>query len=220
MKKRVAFFDLDHTLIANDCDVSWKEYLVEQEFAPFESLRRAHDFFEQYIHDDLILKDFIKFQLEEFRGETKESLNDYFLGHCVEKVLPRIIQDAKNVLDEKREEENIIVVLLTGSQGPIVEPIAKMFGVEHVCSNNLEITEDGTFTGDILLPFNGGKGKVHYAKEFCKKHDCLLEEAEYYGDSLSDQFILDAVGSSFAVNPDEPLRKIAEEKGWNIVEWN
>ena len=215
---KVAFFDLDHTLIENDCDVSWKEFLVEQEFAPVESLRRSHDFFDQYTRGERIADEFLDFQLEEFRGETPESLNDFFLAHCLEKVLPKIIHDAKEVLDQKRAEEGIIVALFTASQGPLVEPIAKMFGIEHVCANRLE-TKNGMYTGKVLPPFNGGEGKVHYAKEFCRRHGCKLEEAEYYGDSISDRFILDAVGNPVVVNPEEPLRKLATGKGWEIVEW-
>lgn len=217
--KKVVFFDLDHTLINNDCDVSWKEFLVEQEYAPVESLRQSQDFFEQYLKGERIAEEFIEFQLQEFRGETEESLRDLLLAHCVEKVIPKVIPDAKEVLDKKLAEEGTIVALLTASQGPIVSPIAKLFGVEHVCSNNLEKDKNGRFTGNLIAPFAGGEGKVHYAKLFCDKHGCKLEEAEYYGDSISDRFILDAVGDPFAVNPDEPLRKIATEKGWNIVEW-
>jgi len=216
---KVAFFDLDHTLIDNDCDVSWKEFLVEQEFAPMESLRRADDFFEKYIQGNLIIEEFLDFQLEEFIGETPESLRDFFLAHCVEKVFPKIIREAKAVLDEKLQEEGTIVALLTASQGPIVEPIAAMFGIEHVCANHLEIKE-GMFTGKIIPPFPGGEGKVHYAEEFCKKHGCKVEEAEYYGDSLSDRFILDAVKTPVAVNPNEELKELAIEKGWEIVSWN
>lgn len=216
---KVSFFDLDHTLINNDCDVSWKEFLVEQEFAPVESLWRSQEFFDQYIAGNRIADEYLEFQLEEFKNETKESLNDFFLAHCVEKVLPKIMQDAKAVLDEKLAEEGTIVALLTASQGPIVGPIAKMFGVEHVCANRLETNKEGVFTGRVLPPFNGGEGKVHYAKLFCEKHGCKLEEAEYYGDSISDRFILDAVGKPFAVNPEKPLHDLATQKGWNIVEW-
>ncbi len=216
---KVAFFDLDHTLIDNDCDVSWKEFLVEQEFAPMESLRRADEFFERYIAGERIMDEFLDFQLEEFIGETKDTLNGFFLAHCVEKVFPKIISEAQAVLDTKLQEEGTIVALLTASQEPIVEPIAKMFGIEHVCANRLEI-KDEMFTGKIIPPFIGGEGKVHYATEFCKKYGCKLEEAEYYGDSISDRFILDVVGKSVAVNPGEKLKKMAKEKGWEIVTWN
>lgn len=216
---KVAFFDLDHTLIDNDCDVSWKEFLVEQEFAPVESIRRANDFFDQYIAGERIADEYLDFQLEEFRGETQESLNDFFLAHCVEKVLPKIIPEARAVLDKKLQEEGTLVVLLTASQGPIVEPVAKMFGIEHVCANRLEM-KDGVFTGKVIPPFNGGEGKVHSASEFCKKHGCILEEAEYYGDSISDRFILEKVGYPVVVNPNDALQKLAEEKEWKVVSWN
>ena len=32
------FFDMDHTLIDNDCDVSWKDFMVAEKLAPPEAL--------------------------------------------------------------------------------------------------------------------------------------------------------------------------------------
>ena len=30
----IHFWDMDHTLIDNDCDVSWKEFLIAEGLAP------------------------------------------------------------------------------------------------------------------------------------------------------------------------------------------
>ena len=213
----ISFFDLDHTLIANDCDVSWKEFLVEEGIAPKDSLQKAQYFFEQYISGARIGDEFLKFQLAEFIGRTEQEIQVLAEKHCEIKVKPRIIQDAQEVLQNRFQSEKI-VCLLTASQGPIVAPIAEMFGIKHICPNRLEI-KNGVFTGNIEAPFAGGEGKVLYAQEFCKKQGAKLEKAEYFGDSYSDRFILDAVGIAVVVNPGEALKELALQKKWRIVDW-
>jgi HAD superfamily hydrolase (TIGR01490 family) len=214
---KITFFDLDHTLIANDCDVSWKEFLIEEGLAPQDSLQKAHCFFEQYISGVDIGDDFLKFQLAEFVGRTEQEIQLLSEKHCETKVKPRIIKKAQEVLNNRLESEKL-VCLLTASQRPIVSPIAKMLGIKHVCPNRLEI-KNGVFTGNIEAPFAGGEGKVLYAQEFCKKHGAKLEEAEYFGDSYSDRFILDTVGIPVVVNPGKALFEISKKKGWQIVQW-
>lgn len=215
---KVSFFDLDHTLIANDCDVSWKEFLIEEGIAPANAMELSRKFFDQYIAGVRIGENFLKFQLEEFIGKTEAEMKPFTEKHCHRKVLPRVMHDARAVLNDRLQTDRI-VCLLTASQAPIVAPIAKILGIEHICSNRLEI-KNGVFTGNIEDPFAGGEGKVFYAQEFCKKHGAKLEEAEYFGDSYSDRFILDAVGVPVAVNPGEALLTIAKRKGWRVVQWS
>jgi HAD superfamily hydrolase (TIGR01490 family) len=216
---KVSFFDLDHTLIANDCDVSWKEFLIEEGIAPADAMELSRKFFDQYIAGIRIGDDFLKFQLTEFIGKTEAEMKYFTEKHCHKKVVPKIMNDARTVLNNRLKNPDRIVCLLTASQAPIVAPIAQILGIKYVCPNRLEIKK-GVFTGNIEDPFAGGEGKIFYAQEFCKKHGAKLEEAEYFGDSYSDRFILDAVGVPVAVNPGEALLAIAQKKGWNVVEWN
>ena len=45
---KIHFFDMDHTLINNDCDVSWKEFLTEEKIAPSNAMEIADKFFDDY----------------------------------------------------------------------------------------------------------------------------------------------------------------------------
>ncbi len=214
---RVSFFDLDHTLLSVDTDVTWKEFLVEEGIAPTDALERAQRFFDQYMAGKLDREAFLKFQLEEFVGKTPEEMRILTEKHCETKVRPALRKDALAVLNDRLNSDRI-VALLTAAELPIVEPIAEMLGVEHICTHELEM-KDGKFKGEIVLPFCGSEGKIFYGEAFCKQHNTTLKECEYFGDSLSDQYILDAVGTPVAVNPGEALQKIVKEKGWQVVSW-
>ena len=43
---KLHIFDMDHTLINNDCDVSWKQFAVKHQYADASALQEADDFFE------------------------------------------------------------------------------------------------------------------------------------------------------------------------------
>ena len=70
MSAKVYFFDMDHTLIDNDCDVSWKEFTVAHGLAPRSHLEEAERFFDDYNRGCLDTAKFIRFQLSEFVGKT------------------------------------------------------------------------------------------------------------------------------------------------------
>ncbi len=55
--------------------------------------------------------------------------------------------------------------------------------------------------------------------EFCRRRGLTLAEAAYYGDSVNDVPILEAVGHPVAVNPSPLLRRAAEERGWPIIDF-
>ena len=63
-------FDMDHTLIESDCDVTWKEFLVAERLAPESDLREAERFFDQYNRGCMDQDEFNAFQLREFIGRT------------------------------------------------------------------------------------------------------------------------------------------------------
>ena len=64
-------FDMDGTLVDNDCDVSWKLFLVAAGFAPEGDVALAHKYYDDYAEGVLDLDEFLRFQLREFVGIDK-----------------------------------------------------------------------------------------------------------------------------------------------------
>ncbi len=209
------FFDMDHTLIDNDCDVSWKEFLVQKKLAPENALEKADYFFDEYVKGQLNFDDFLDFQLEEFIGKSESEMKELAQAHFEEIVKTKIYSEAR-VLVKKALDSGKIVSLLTATNDVLAVPVAHELGIEHICSTTLEFVDEA-YTGKIVGPYCGSEGKIAHAKAFCKKHSVELSDVEYYGDSLSDQYILGAVGYPVVVNPGEPLSEIAEANNWKII---
>ena len=68
--------------------------------------------------------------------------------------------------------------------------------------------------------------KLRRAKEHAERtrpyfntlHQTLADIA-YFGDSINDRFILEAVGHPFAVNPSPALDALAEQRGWTKIKF-
>lgn len=209
------FFDMDHTLINNDCDVSWKEFLVAEGIATADSMKTADYFFDEYVKGELDFDAFLKFQLIEFSGKTVVEMQELAEQHFQKIVKDRIYADGR-LLVEKALATGKTVSLLTATNNIIAAPVARELGIEHICATTLEVS-NGTFSGKIVGPYCGSEGKISHAEVFCANYGIKLKNVKYYGDSVSDKYILGAVGYSVAVNPGEVLKKIADEKGWEAI---
>ena len=208
-------FDMDHTLINNDCDVSWKEFLMREELAPADSMAKADFFFRQYQQGRLDVPAFLRFQLAEFAGRTQAAMNRLARRHFEEVVRPRIYVRGRRIV-ARALASGRPVALLTATNVVVARPLAKALGIPHLLGTRLELRA-GRFTGSISGLYSGGTGKVQHAEKFCRQIGVELAQATYYGDSLADVPMLETVGFPVVVNPGQELRKIAEARGWKLL---
>lgn len=211
------WFDMDHTLVNNDCDVSWKEFAVKYGLAPQEDIAIGEKFFEDYNNGCLDADAFTKFQLAEFVGKTYAEMEQLMCNHFVECVLPKVYLPAKALFEELQAEDKKIGIL-TATNTVIAKPVADYFKADLLLGTQLAM-KDGRFTGDILQPYAGGEGKVEILQEFANAVKIPMSSMAYYGDSINDRFVLEAVGYPHATNPSAELKAYAEERNWQIVDF-
>ncbi|MFA6716061.1 MAG: HAD family hydrolase [Victivallales bacterium] len=214
----IYFFDMDHTLIDNDCDVSWKSFVVEQKLAPSDALERATFYYYQYVDGKLEVSDFMDFQLREFVGKTEPEMDKLVRLHFETWVKKTIFPGAETEV-KRIKELGVPVVLLSATNIVIARPLAEYFGFDDCLATRLEI-KDGRYTGKLDGEYALGAGKIKIAREYCESHDLTLTDAAYYGDSVNDIPILEAVGFPIAANPCSELETKAKENNWPIVKFN
>jgi phosphoserine phosphatase len=86
-------------------------------------------------------------------------------------------------------------------------------------ASELEIDDQGIFTGRFVPPLAIGEGKVVRAERFASEMGIALEEATFYSDSFTDLPLLERVKVPVVVNPDLRLRRAALRRGWRIERW-
>jgi HAD superfamily hydrolase (TIGR01490 family) len=217
MSRIIHFWDMDHTIVNNDCDVSWKEFMISKALTGIESRQKADFFYEQYKNECLDVDAFLRFQLDEFRGHSASHMRDLCKEHFFELVEPNIYQKARDLI-KKQQSENELVCLLTATNRLIAEPLAESMGFEYILATELELKND-LFTGAHTDIYCCGSGKIDHMNRFIAEHGGSMQTSSYFGDSSNDIVILEKVGFPFAVNPVEKLRQRAQESNWQILDF-
>ncbi len=214
----IVFFDMDYTILENDCDVLWKNFLVDQGIAPTRHKQKALYFLDLHQKGKLPVNKYIQFQMKEFSGSTPQKMRELSQYHFDLYVKPFIYPQAKTeVLKLKRTAA--AVVLLTGTNEVISAPIAEHIGFTDLIATKLELI-DGKYSGKVAGDFLIREKKLKRATEFCRQRGRQLWQAAFYADSVNDIFLLERVGMATVVNPNKQLKEIAKMKNWQTVCWS
>lgn len=111
------------------------------------------------------------------------------------------------------------VVLLTASSHFLAEHVSAELALDGTLCNRMEVNTSGVLTGRTIGPICYGEGKLLHAQAEAAKRKVQLKDCAFYTDSFSDVPVLEAVGKPVAVNPDPRLKRRAQKRGWQIVDW-
>ena len=210
-------FDMDHTLIENDCDVSWKEFCVAEKLAPETDIIEAERFFQQYLSGTLDAEEFLAFQLREFIGNDEKRMRELAQKHfdnvVKKRVRPKAFAYVKELVSAGKR-----CAILTSTNEIIARPTGNFFGIKEVYGAQLEIC-DGLFTGRRCGIYTAGEGKAEIVRQLSAESNIPLSDFAAYGDSINDLPLLKTVGEPYAVSPGESLKKEALELGFSILDW-
>ena len=208
---KVAFFDLDGTLLDGDTDVMWsgvltsKGVFTEADAAEFE---RAYS--SGQMDAEAFVARFLSpiklcglSQCEEWRDETLR-----------EHLIPKLSERMRVELEAHRERGHELV-MATATNEFLVRPVAAHLGIEHVLASPAERGSAG-YTGARggLACFR--KEKLRRAEAWLHErgHDWNSSETWFYSDSRHDLPLLGAVSHPFVVSPDEELTRHAQQHSW------
>ena len=212
----LAIFDLDNTLIADDSDYLWGQFLVDQGIVDktiYEQMNTK--FYEEYKNGTLDIMEFLDFSLKPLTENSLEQLNIWREQFITEVITPILLKNAQILVDKHRAEGHKLLVI-TATNRFITAPIVALYGIENLIATTPELIND-RYTGKIVgVPcFQGGK--VTLLKEWLTQTGETLQGSYFYSDSHNDLPLLQLVDNPVAVNPDEKLHQFATEKGWDII---
>jgi HAD superfamily hydrolase (TIGR01490 family) len=213
---RIVFFDMDHTLIDIDSDLSWKLFLADKGLAGRRDRLIGHWHYFRYRIGRLNTESFLRFQLAQYIGKTDADMRALLDEHFRTRVLPHIYPAVFPLLDELRLRK-IPCVLVTATNKEIARPLAEHLNMDALFATELERDAAGRFTGRAAGASCMGKEKLLVMEPEARRRGCTLAHAMYFGDSSLDIPILAAVGYPLAANPATKLRRKAKKRGWPIV---
>ena len=212
----LAIFDLDNTLLGDDSDYLWGQFLAEQQLVDRDFYERENRrFYQEYKDGTLDILEFLSFSLEplsRLEPNTLESLHEQFMK---EKINPVILPKAINLLETHRNRGDTLLII-TATNRFITEPITRVLGVENLIATDPEII-NGKYTGRVSGIPCFREGKVTRLNEWLTSNQENLASSWFYSDSHNDLPLLEMVTQPVAVDPDETLLQHAQTKGWPII---
>ena len=213
-----AFFDLDKTLLSFNSAPRWVRSELRSGHADLRLALEAFAWIARYHLGFADVETGVRHAIASLVGQAEADLEARTLAFFRREISGRFRPGALQAVQEHRERGDALV-LLTSTSPYLSRPVCGELGLTDFLCTRFEIDSAGLFTGSAVEPLCFGPGKVVYAAEYAIARGLSLDACAYYGDSMADLPILEAVGRPVAVNPDPRLRRIARQRGFKTVDW-
>jgi HAD superfamily hydrolase (TIGR01490 family) len=213
----LSIFDLDNTLITNDSDFLWGQYLVDNKIVdPLEYEEKNRQFYEDYEQGNLDIDSYLRFSLEPLTQFPVQQLYQWRADFVENTIKPLIARGTPALLQKHRDQGDTLMII-SATNLFVTEPIAELLGIQHIISTKPEMI-DGKYTGNYLGIPTFQQGKVNALREWMSQNQLNLYGSSFYSDSHNDLPLLDEVDYPVAVNPDDRLAQIANERNWPVID--
>lgn len=213
----IVLFDLDNTLIKGDSDHEWGNFLVENNLVDAKTYKKKNDiFFDQYKKGSLCPREFALFSYEPLSRYEYKDLIKLRKEFFKEKILPIVLPKAVDLVNFHKKNEDIIAIV-TSTNSFISKISADYFNIKHLLASEPELINN-KFTGNLLGEPCYQDGKVSKVKNWMKSNNLSqFEEIFFYTDSHNDLKLMEFCTKPIAVDPDDTLKKISNERDWDII---
>lgn len=219
--KRLALFDLDHTLLPLDSDYQWADWLARTGRAgdPAEAQRRNDDLMNRYNAGNLTAEQAAEFMLGLLARTDSAELALWHELFMQEIIRPSIQPIAQKLVQQHLEQGDLCAIV-TATNEFVTAPIARAFGIPHLIATVPEY-RNGRYTGAIQGIPSFKEGKITRVNAWLARLNLTLtdfEQSFFYSDSPNDIPLLEVVTHPIATNPSPTLREVAQTRGWPILE--
>lgn len=212
----LAIFDLDNTLISNDSDYLWGEFLIKNGYIDANEFAKQNDqFFEDYKNGTLDIVAYQRFALKPLGEQTAETLATWHKEFMQTFIEPIVLPKALALVEEHKAKGDRVMII-TATNTFVTRPIGLRYGIDELLGTEGEMI-DGRYTGEIKGVPTFQTGKVTRLNEWLKQENETLEGSFFYSDSFNDLPLLKIVDNPVVVDGDEKLQAIAKENGWPTI---
>jgi len=233
--KRLALFDLDHTLIPTDSDHEWGRFMIKLGLVDATEFARENErFFEDYRNGCLDIHAYLRVALAPLKQHSRDQLDVFHAQFMQEVILPQVLPQAHALVAEHQAQGDLCC-LITATNAFVTAPIGRALGIDHLLAIDLktalhpddaptdggEGTVRGRYTGEVDGVPSFQAGKITRTEAWLASRGEKLSDFDrsfFYSDSRNDIPLLEKVSDPVATNPDDTLRAHAKAHGWRILE--
>lgn len=212
----LAIFDLDNTLLAGDSDYLWGRYLAENHIVDPEVYHDTNlAFYHDYQAGKLDIDAFLRFVFQPLADNSMEDLLRWRADYLEQKIKPIILEKGLQLIAHHRAQGDVPLII-TATNSFITTPIAELLGIRHLIATEPAFC-NGRYTGEVHGVPSFQQGKVTRLGDWLQHHHYDLQGSFFYSDSHNDLPLLEQVETPVAVDPDDILKAVAEQRGWKIL---
>ncbi len=218
-QRRAAFFDVDNTIIRVKTMFSFSEYFLcsngRGQFSSYQEFIAHLNAYPERDQRDKLNREFYR----NFKGVSKSEV-EVTARSWFEEISESYGLDLWNfpvlkMIDILRHQQYLIVAV-SGSFQEALSPLADHLSLDECLATKLK-TCGGVYTGEIEASLIG-EGKALAIREFARAKNVNLFDSIGVGDHRSDLPMLELVGEPYVVGGDQPLEKIASQRGWPLID--
>ncbi|PZR07048.1 MAG: HAD-IB family hydrolase [Archangium gephyra] len=215
---RLAYFDLDKTILAVNSGSLWVRREVALGHLSKRKALRAASWLLTYTMGFASADSMVEEAVATLRGTSSNELRERTTRFFHEQVRQTYRSGALHAIERHRAAGDRLI-MLTSSTNYLAELVADELRFDAVCANELEVDALGLHTGQVVGGLCFGPGKLRHATRAAQKFGGDVKSAAFYTDSFSDVAVMEVVAQPVAVNPDPRLKRRAQQRGWQIVDW-
>jgi len=214
--KRVAFFDLDGTLVRGHTQLLLVQFMRKEGAVGRLFVLAAGLWFLAY---KLKLVKLTRQARERgamvFKGFTPAGLEPVMTRFAEEVLAPRLRPGALEALDNHKAQGERVVILSAALE-PVVKALCRQVGADDYRGAECEI-KDSRYTGRICgtIPHAGEKTRI--AASLASQWEVVADDCWAYADHETDRALLRWAGHPVAVDPRPGLLATAVKAGWPIL---
>lgn len=218
---RVAYFDLDETITAEDCTTLWIKWLVSQGIADKSLIADDARLLAQYYSGNVRIEEYISVGIKPFIGlpyaDLLAEVRRFITAQLQQVIYP---QAREKILWHKARGDTL--VLISASAEHLVNEIGSVLNMDYAFGIPLVIDKSNLVTGKTrgILTFQAGK--VTRLEDWLKEEELAgrtYQESYAYSDSMNDRYLLDFADNAYVINPKTELMALATRNQWTIYDW-
>jgi len=155
-----------------------------------------------------------------FKGAPAVVTNGFLCHFFRKKIEPLYRVDADAAMRAHLDAGHV-VVLVSASFEPIVAAAMTEHPIQFALASRMKVDDAGCYTDQVDGLATEGPEKIIVLEQFANEYFGAgkWELGWAYGDHYSDAPMLAAAVHPCAVTPDRKLHHLAEERGWDIRDW-
>lgn len=218
---RVAIFDFDGTLYANETFYTMMDHLKNHPLYRDRYPKFMRTIFPPYIAHKTKLYPTEKMRLRSMQlylnaleNLTVEDTDIYF-----EQVAQKMRLDFNEEIVQKINEhaaDDIYVMLVSGAYTPLLHTVTQGLPIDAIIGTDIPVT-NGRIASKASIDHVQGMRKNEKIQQHLQHETINWNDSYAYGDSYSDLSVLNLVGNPVAVQPDDKLHTIAGKRSWTIL---